>query len=109
MSLIDRGCVKTKADLAVNHSAKFKLQNLADSNRAWDFFFVSINLQKCRGFLRSLDPLQPLMIPESRLLFIYFAARGAAGRTDCCSRVPGLRGFSPLRETERWQVSFGKR
>jgi hypothetical protein len=37
-----------------------------------------------------LDPLQPLKIPESRLLLIYFAARGAAGRTDCCSRMAGL-------------------
>jgi hypothetical protein len=55
------------------------------------------------------DPLQPLKIPESRLLFIYFAARGAAGRTDCCSRMAGLRVFSPLRETELWLVSFGKR
>ena len=35
--------------------------------------------------------------------------RGAAGRTDCCSRMAGLQGFSPLRETERWLVSFGKR
>ena len=52
------------------------------------------------------DPLQPLRIPESRLLFIYVAdiRRGAAGRTDCCSRMAGLQGFSPLRETERWLV-----
>ena len=35
--------------------------------------------------------------------------RGAAGRTDCCSRMAGLQGFSPLRETESWLVSFGKR
>ena len=48
---------------------------------------------------------------ESRLLFIYFAdiRQGAAGRTDCCSRMAGLQGFLPLRETERWLVSFGKR
>jgi hypothetical protein len=41
------------------------------------------------------DPLQPLKIPESRLLFIYFAdiRRGAAGRTDCRSRMAGLQGF----------------
>jgi len=38
------------------------------------------------------DPLHPLKIQESRLLFIYFAdiRRGAAGRTDCCSRMAGL-------------------
>ena len=57
------------------------------------------------------DPLQPLRIPESRLLFIYVAdiRRGAAGRTDCCSRMAGLQGSSPLRETESWLVSFGNR
>jgi hypothetical protein len=35
--------------------------------------------------------------------------RGAAGRTDCCSRMASLQGFSPLRETESWLVSFGMR
>jgi hypothetical protein len=37
----------------------------------------------------------PLKIPESGLLFIYFAdiRRGAAGRTDCRSRMAGLQGF----------------
>jgi hypothetical protein len=41
------------------------------------------------------DPLQPFKIPESRLLFIYFAdiRRGAAGVTDCRSRMAGLQGF----------------
>ena len=34
--------------------------------------------------------------------------RGAAGRTDCCSRMSGLQGFPSLRETESWLVSFGK-
>ena len=34
---------------------------------------------------------------------------GAAGRTDCCSHLAGLQGFSPWRETESWPVSFGKR
>jgi serine/threonine-protein kinase HipA len=43
------------------------------------------------------------------LLFIYFAARGAVGRTDCCSRMAGLPVFSPLHETERWLVFFGRR
>jgi hypothetical protein len=47
--------------------------------------------------------VQPLKIPESRLLFIYFAdiRRGVAGRIDCCSRMADLQVFSPLREMER--------
>ena len=51
----------------------------------------------------ALYPLQPLKIPETRLLFIYFVytRRGVAGRPDCCLRMAGLSGFSPLRETER--------
>jgi hypothetical protein len=42
------------------------------------------------------DPLQPLKIPESRLLFIYFAdiRRGAAGRTDCCLRMAAFSFFA---------------
>ena len=72
--------------------------------------FNSANLSAGGQCLLS-NPLQPLKILESRLLFIYFAdiRRGAAGRTDYCSRMAGLYGFSPLREMERWLVSFGKR
>jgi hypothetical protein len=42
-----------------------------------------------------LESTQPFKIPESRLLFICFAdiRRGAAGRTDCRSRMAGLQGF----------------
>jgi hypothetical protein len=35
--------------------------------------------------------------------------RGAAGRTDCCSRIVAFQGFSTSHETESWLVSFGKR
>jgi hypothetical protein len=40
-------------------------------------------------------PVAALKIPESGLLFICFAdiRRGAAGCTDCCSRMAGLQGF----------------
>jgi hypothetical protein len=53
-----------------------------DKEAAW--------LAECRQ--AASCPLQPLKIPESRLLFICFAdiRRGAAGRTDCCSRMAGL-------------------
>jgi hypothetical protein len=48
-----RGRVKTKTDFAVNQFCKFKPQNLADLNHAWDFWLISLNLQKRRGFLHA--------------------------------------------------------
>jgi hypothetical protein len=50
-----RGCVKAKTDLAVNNFLqKCKLRNLADLNHDWDFWRVSLNLQKCRVLLHGL-------------------------------------------------------
>src|SRR5258708_21247921 len=38
------------------NSAKFSPRDLADLKHAWDFWLVSVDWQKCRGFSHSLDP-----------------------------------------------------
>src|SRR6266702_2735919 len=87
------------------NSAKFSPRDLADLKHAWDFWLVSVDWQKCRGFSHSLDPLPPLTTVryEGAKIMTTFLFSSFGARLQRCVRViPTETG--PF--CEKWERTF---